>query len=187
MIPSFDLNGVLPPFVGPTPTLVAAQAPFRTDILELAHNLGGSAVRKSLLEGLIKYRRSLRAIGLQGGYQILNGSFCEDCEATRGTDPGDIDAITYVKRPSAYKTDSDFAKFVSSNVALFNPSFAKAAFNVHNFTIDLDAPSESTIPISIYFYSLFSHQKHTRQWKGTLRIDLQTTNLDDDAMKVVAP
>jgi hypothetical protein len=187
MIPRFDLNGLLPPFIGPSPTLVAAQAPFRTDILELSNALRSSNIRKSLLEGLIRYRRSIRNAGFLDGYQILDGSFCEDCEVIRGTDPGDIDAITFVKRPADLKSDMDFANFIAANAALLDPTLAKTTFNVHSFMVDLDAPAESSIPMSIYFFSLFSHQKNTRQWKGTLRIDLQTSSLDDAAMNVVAP
>lgn len=185
MIPTFDLNGLLPPFVGPSPVLAAAQAPFRTDVLELSNALGNSAVRKSLLEGLIRYRAAIRGLGFLGGFQIINGSFCEDCELIRGNDPGDIDAITFVKRPVAHKADAAFISFVASNAALLDPQSAKATFGVHSFIIDLDAPAELSIPISIYFFSLFSHQKSTKQWKGTLRVDLQTANIDDNAMKVL--
>lgn len=186
MIPSFDLNGLLPPFVGPTPILPAAQAPFRTDILELSHELGTSPARRVLLEGLIRYRNAIRAIGFLNGYQILNGSFCENCELIRGNDPGDIDAITFVKRPAAHKADASFAAFIATHIALLEPSSAKATFGVHSFIVDLDAPAELTIPMSIYFVSLFSHQKSTRQWKGTLRIDLQSSVLDDAALKVIS-
>ena len=186
MIPTFDLNGLLPPYVGPTPVLVAAQAPFRTDVLELSNALGTSPARKSLLEGLIRYRNAIRGLGFLNGFQILDGSFCENCELIRGNDPGDIDAITFVKSPAAHKADNAFLAFVTANSALLDPHLVKTTFGVHSFMVDLDAPSESTIPISIYFFSLVSHQKSTKQWKGTLRIDLQTANLDNEAMKVIA-
>jgi len=187
MIPNFDLNGLLPPFIGPSPTLAAAQAPFRTDILELVNQLGISPTRKSLLRGLIEYRYQLRSLGFQGGYQILNGSFCEDCELIRGVDPGDIDAITFVKRPAAKISNVDFSNFVAANLPMLDPNSVKATFGVHSFLVDLDAPSESTIPVSLYFFSLFSHQKTTKQWKGTVRIELQTSVLDQNALRLVGP
>jgi tetratricopeptide (TPR) repeat protein len=63
MIPTFDLSELLPPFVGPSPTLPAAQAPFRTDILELSRTLGTSHARKLLLQGLIHYRAAVTGRG----------------------------------------------------------------------------------------------------------------------------
>jgi hypothetical protein len=138
-----------------------------------------------LLKGLIRYRSAMRNLGFTNGYQVLDGSFCEDCELIRGSDPGDIDAITFVSRPTTHKSDDDFKAFVAANIALLEPQAAKATFKIHSFIIDLDAPSVSTIPAAIYFFSLFSHQKSTRQWKGTLRVDLHTADLDNEAMKVI--
>jgi hypothetical protein len=113
----------------------AAQAPFRTDILELSRTLGTSHARKLLLQGLIHYRAAVRNLGFANGYQVLDGSFCEDCELIRGSDPGDIDVITFVSRPAAYKSDDDFKAFVAANVALLDPEAAKAAYKVHSFLI----------------------------------------------------
>ena len=56
MIPPFDHNYVLPPYVGNTPTVRAAQSPYYTDIMELCKHFGVTRSRVNILKGFVQFR-----------------------------------------------------------------------------------------------------------------------------------
>src|SRR4051812_7986732 len=64
MIPAWNASLVLPPFIGPKPTNVAAVSPYSATMLELAKRFATSAARVSLLQGLIAYREAFLAAGI---------------------------------------------------------------------------------------------------------------------------
>jgi hypothetical protein len=98
-IPAFTSSGVLPPFVGDTPTDAAQMAPFAVAFSELANRFGSTPRRWALLQGLTAYRAALRATGIAAGFQWVDGSFLEDAETLRGRPPADIDLVTFASLP----------------------------------------------------------------------------------------
>lgn len=56
MIPPFDHNYVLPPYVGDNPTQRAAQSPYHTDIMDLCKHFGTTRSRVDILKGFIQFR-----------------------------------------------------------------------------------------------------------------------------------
>lgn len=100
-IPAFTTSGVLPTFVGDTPTNPAQMAPYPASFSDLANRFGTTPQRWALLNGLAAFRSALRATGIVAGFQWIDGSFLEDAETLRGRPPADIDLVTFAVLPPA--------------------------------------------------------------------------------------
>jgi len=98
-IPPLGASGVLPPYVGSSPTIPTAMSPYATSLVEIVQRFSGSPGRVTLLQGYLNYRRALSAVGLADGFQWLSGSFFEDIENLERRDPHDIDVVTFWKLP----------------------------------------------------------------------------------------
>lgn len=184
MIPHFNGSGVLPPFVGAEPGQAPAMmSPYVTDIVEVVERFGFSNERRAILRGFLAYRRALRDIGLVDGFQWLDGSFVEDIEMSeRQRAPGDIDVVTFVRRPAAYRLPPDWMEFNNLNAGLLrNRARVKDTFSCDAFLVDLDVRADLLVDSTRYWFGLFSHQRSTYQWKGMLRVPL-TADSDDDAV-----
>jgi hypothetical protein len=59
-------------------------SPYVTDLCTVVNTLGTTAERRALISGLLDYREALRAVGVTSGFQLLDGSFTEECEKLRG-------------------------------------------------------------------------------------------------------
>jgi hypothetical protein len=62
-IPDFNHSGILPPFLGSTPTEQALMSPFETTLTRVAGKLCKSNERKEIFRGLLKYRKELAKLG----------------------------------------------------------------------------------------------------------------------------
>jgi hypothetical protein len=132
-----------------------------------------------LIQGLLNYRAALRAVGITSGFQILDGSFTEDCESTRGRPPSDIDLATFAYLPVG---PVETLNFMNENITLFSPAAAKATYSCDAYFVDLAKDSRLIVEDTFYWYGLFSHQKETYTWKGVLRIPLMS---DDVAAQIL--
>lgn len=178
MIPSFNGSGVLPPFLpGNEPTSSAAMAPYRTSIKDLVAEFSGTPERVSILNGLLDFRRNLRNVGIEDGFQWIAGSFMEDCENNRGRPPNDVDVVTFARRPTQHQKQDEWNQFVAANQNVFSTRTVKAAHSCDAFYVDLYLPPELVVSRSRYWFGLFSHQRSTYLWKGMLEVPL----VDDDA------
>lgn len=176
MIPSFTASGALPPFVGREATDRTGSSPYGTSASEVLSQLGHTPERRQLLAGLLAYRRALRAIGIVDGYQLIDGSFTEDCETVRGRPPDDIDLVTYAKLPVS---QADVSPFMLSNLGVFDPTMTKASYSCHAFFIDLGKSPALLVEDTTYWFGLFSHQRVTALWKGMIKLPLAS---DDDVV-----
>lgn len=177
-IPAFSTSGVLPPFVGDTPTDPAQMAPFVVAFSELAHRFGTTPQRWALLQGLADYRASLRASGILGGFQWIDGSFLEDAETVRGRPPADIDLVTFALLPPGMAARD----FRDQHADLLDPRLTKPRFGCDAYFLDLGLGArrpDLLVMQSRYWYGLFSHQRASGLWKGMLQIDLYS---DDEAV-----
>ena len=182
MIPNHTHEGVLPPFIpGCAPSDHGATAPYRTELLKFAERFSGSAERKAILYGLVAYRTALRAVGITFGFQWLDGSFVEDCEAIRGRAPKDIDLITFSSRPQSYRDTKAWRELIYSRPDLFDPETTKDKYKCDAYFVDLDAHPIHVVAQTRYWFGLFSHQRETYLWKGMIEVPLTADDEDVDS------
>jgi hypothetical protein len=167
LFPSFNHSGVIPPFR--TDPTSRDGSPYQTDLVSVVSELGKTAQRQVLISGLLDYREQLRAVGITSGFQLIDGSFTEDCETLKGRPPGDIDLVTYAYLPVA---PSQVRGFVANNMTLFDPGLVKKNYHCEAFFVDMAKSAELVIDDTLYWNGLFSHQRSTFMWKGMLRVPL---------------
>jgi len=178
MIPDFNASGVLPPFLGEDPGQMTQSSPYRASMSEIVAAFGTTPERRQILRGLLGLRGRLRAVGMTTGFQIIDGSFVESVEATRGRPPADVDLVTFVHVPA-----EDKRAFLAQNQALFDRDAVKAAHKCDSFVVDLGADSRSVVGLTMYWYGLFAHQRETFMWKGLLRVELMSD--DNQALELL--
>lgn len=179
-IPPFTTSGVLPPFVGDTPTGPAQMAPFAVAFSEMANRFGTTPKRWALLQGLAAYRAALRATGIPAGFQWIDGSFLEDAETLRGRPPADIDLVTFAALPPGLAPRD----FRDRHADLLDTRLAKPRFVCDAYFVDLGLGArrpDLLVMQTRYWYGLFSHQRASSLWKGMLQIDLFS---DDEAVMI---
>lgn len=179
LIPSFNLNGVLPPFIGETPGgQLPLSSPYECSAAEVVERFSISDHRRALLQGLFEFRAELRQYGFVAGFQWLDGSFTEDVESV-GRQPNDIDVVTLAYRPHGLEADlKAWGGFVAEQGAggIFDRDRNRENFSCDTFFIDLNAPPHVVARQAAYWNALFSHRRDTFQWKGMLALPL---HIDD--------
>ncbi|WP_315837528.1 DUF6932 family protein [Bradyrhizobium prioriisuperbiae] len=177
-LPDFNIDGVLPPFVGPDGPGGSPEdlSPFQVSVLEIVHGLAFSEGRKTILRGWLLHRKALRAIGFNDGFQWIDGSFVE-----KGKEPKDIDVVTFFRRPSNATTATALALHRQANRAIFSRAQVKAAFHVDFMPIDLQGTPEGLVGMTRYYTSLFSHRRDDFLWKGMLQVSMDGAE-DQDAL-----
>lgn len=173
MFPGFNPSGVIPPFIASP--VNQDGAPYETNLTAIVYQLGTTPERRALLQGLLDFRAALRNAGITAGFQILNGSFTENCEQLRGVPPGDIDVVTFAHVPAA--TQAQLQEFLTEHGQLFDPPQVKEQFRCDAYFVDLGKNAQLIVEDTFYWYGLFSHQKTTFTWKGTLRVPLMADDV----------
>jgi hypothetical protein len=169
-IPGFDSNGVIPPFLGGDPGAAAGRrAPYATTALEVVQSLATSKRRCEILDGWLLYRDELRAVGM-GGFQWIDGSFCEQL---KGREPNDVDMVTFYSSVSPTAT--------IDRPDLFMRAAVKARYHCDAFFFAQSLPAPTLIQVVHYWYGLFSHRRGDLAWKGMLQVDL--TQPEDPAVR----
>jgi hypothetical protein len=156
------------------------QTPYLATSVEVVTALGSTAHRQAILRGWLEYRAALRNIGIDRGFQWLDGSFVED------KIPGDIDVVTALYRPPAAKQVPDFMGIVNANSQLFARDRVKKQYMVDAMLVDLDGTADAAVKVSAYYFGLFSHRRGDDLWKGMLQVDLDTV-ADDQAALAALP
>lgn len=172
VFPGFNPSGVIPPFTNSP--IERDGSPYQTDLCTLINNLGTTPERRRILGRFLDYREALRNLGITAGFQILDGSFTEDCERLRGHPPSDIDLVTYGYLPVP---PQEVLTFIAAYPNLFQSSLSKRWFDCDAYFVDMAKSSEFIIEDTFYWYGLFSHQKATASWKGMLRIPLMADDV----------
>ena len=187
LIPQFNLNGVLPPFIGATPgAQMAFSSPYSCTSVELVERFSTSAHRRNLLDGFFQFRASLRESGIVSGFQWLDGSFTEDVESD-GREPNDIDVVTLAYRPDGLALNSqEWTEFVrdQSTGGIFDRVRNRERFTCDTFFVDLNTLPHVVARQAAYWTALFSHQRNTFQWKGMVALPLHID--DTDAIAALA-
>ena len=179
-IPAFTIDGVLPPFVGPDGPGGAAVdlSPYIVSALEVVQCFGSTPERRTILNGWLRHRAAMRAIGFDRGFQWLDGSFVEDKQ------PRDLDIVTFLYRPPGVPDRDALAAMMHANLDLFLRPRVREVYSLDSFSIDLDGSPEGLVGTSRYYLSLFSHRRGDTLWKGMLQVRLE--DADDDAAALAA-
>jgi hypothetical protein len=182
-IPTNDISGVLPPFLGASPGGSPSEmAPYRVTVAEVVQRFATSPERAKILTGFLDYRAALRGAGISSGFQWIDGSFVEDVEASRGRAPADVDLVTFV---SASQSGQVNALHVARH-PLADRAHVKSAYSCDAFFVTLGSSPVSLVSLTRYWFGLFSHQRGTRIWKGMLEVPLDTTDDDLDGRRVLS-
>lgn len=185
-IPDFNHSGILPPYLGPTPTDSGLMSPFETTLARIAGKLCKSNQRKEIFRGLLQYRKALAAIGFTDGFQWLSGSFMEDIETLEKRHPNDVDVVTFCNRPATVIDDVAWQAFVMSNQNLLGWWLVKPVYKCDSYFVDLNTEPPNIVNQTRYWFGLFSHRR-TGIWKGLLQVPLAVTQDDDDASNLIGP
>ena len=171
-IPMYSLDGVLPPFIGARGPGDHSNlmSPYKVSVEETVRFFGTSDERKRILAGWLEYRNDLRKIGINRGYQWLDGSFVEDKERLKNSPPQDLDLVLFFRRPSSQRTNKAFTQLAQANRAMFDRNAIKAKYHLDVFSIDLDGDTQNAVSLARYYLQLFSHQRDTQIWKGMLQV-----------------
>jgi hypothetical protein len=184
-IPPFTASGVLPPYVGASPTVEANRSPYRTDVADLCARFATSAHRVAILQGFLAHRAAINGLGIISGFEWCDGSLVENRPAP--TEPGDIDVVIFLRRPATAATDAAFEALVNANLDVFHPARAKAMYHSEAFFVDLDGvPAEQIVARTHYLFGLFSHRRITAEWKGLVQVPLYSPAVDAVAAAALA-
>ena len=170
-IPLFTIDGILPPFTGTGPgDDPSLMSPYSVDVSEVTARFGTTLGRRRILSGWLDHRAALREIGIEEGFQWLDGSFLEEKE------PNDLDIVSFLRFPQGVYTGEEQLAFWDTNIALFDRLVVRATYSLDCFFIPLDGSSEGLVSLSRYFLQLFSHQRGTFLWKGMIQVPLEAAS-----------
>lgn len=114
-IPAWNSQGGLPPVI-PDALPSSKRSPYRASLVDLMSRFGRTPERKRILEGFLNYRNALHSIGLDSGFQWINGSFLEHIERIENRAPRDIDVVTFFHLPDGQSQET----LSQANSHLFN-------------------------------------------------------------------
>lgn len=182
-IPSFTIDGVLPPYVGPHGPGGASEdlSPYEVSATEVVTTFGTTQNRQDILRRWLMHRGDLRAIGIVQGFQWLDGSFLENKE------PNDLDTVSFVYRPAQAVQLADWNAFIVGNLHLFDRGPVKQNFRLDAFFVDLHGHPETVVEMSRYYMGLFSHRRGDDLWKGMLKVRLDNAADDTNALAILGP
>jgi len=164
-IPPFTVDGILPPFIGAGGPGGPGQdlSPYQASAEEVVTTFGVSPNRRDILERWLDHRARLRAIGLDRGFQWLDGSFIEQKE------PNDLDIVTFLHRPQNAVLQADWSALVNANLPILLRADLKQNFRLDAEFVDLNGNAEFAIDMTRYYALLFSHRRPDYLWKGNVK------------------
>ena len=177
-VPSFTIDGVLPPYVGSDGPggAISDMTPYQASPTEVIKALGYTPERRHMLRNWIDHRSRLRQLGITDGFQCLDGSFVETKQ------PKDLDVVTFFHRPLVANNPSQIQALFMTNPETFNRVRVKGLYSLDVFFVDLNGSPKSTVTYSIYLFGLFSHRRQDDVWKGMLQVDLKSVQDDADGL-----
>lgn len=178
MIPDFDKNNVLPPYLGKTPTERSMQSPYRTDIMEVCKHFCTSPARINILRGYVQFRLDTISHGIFDGIQWIDGSFVENIEVSDSRDPHDIDIVSML----AINDPSEELRIVRTYPEFASPILSKKKYFVDHYPVVVNRSPLSTLQDVKYWIQLFGHNRKG-VWKGMLELPMyRDTTIDTQAM-----
>lgn len=181
-LPDWNNAGIIPPVNEINPT-GAERSPYQISLIDIVLRFGISAERRAILDGFLRYRAALHAVGLNAGFQWLDGSFLENIELLENRAPQDIYVVTFFTLPPG----TNQIEIQLKNPELFQPnkaSWRKDEYKVDAYLVSLDTKNrESLVERSTYWYSMWSHRRDAT-WKGFAQVSLNPDE-DDQAKQLL--
>ncbi len=172
-IPAWTPRGVLPP-VNSVQATSAERSPYQVKLLDMVMRFATSSERSRILKGFLEYRSALHDMGIQQGFQWLDGSFSEHVELLEQRAPRDIDVVSFIHSPANFAPSP-------AELDVLDHDYAKNTFLVDSYFVEINLlPPDNLIRQSTYWYSMWSHRRN-QDWKGYLQLDLAPT--EDTAAK----
>jgi len=184
-IPDFDHNQVIPPHLG-DPRIRAQLSPYPTTSEEVCQKFATSDARRDILRRWLRFREELTKLGVNSGFQWLDGSFLEQIEILETRDPNDLDIVTFYLTPTGKTPMAFTAEVVASLPEFVDRDLAKKNFKLDHFPVTLTANGAAIVENTRYWTGLFSHRRDGL-WKGMLRVELNTPAADIAAAILVQP
>ena len=176
LIPNWSPRGVLPPINSAQPTSTD-RSPYRVSLIDFVLRFGNTEPRRRILEGFLDFRSALHEVGVDNGFQWINGSFVENIEMIEGRAPRDIDVVTFFHMPGGKNQET----LSQAAPRLFDPPATKEDYRVDAYFVQLntDMP-EALVAQYAYWDRLWSHRRDGQR-KGYVQIDLSPA--DDQEAK----
>jgi hypothetical protein len=167
-IPAWNAAGVLPPIRPGAPGSSPDRSPYPVELSLLVDRFATSPERRSILDGLLRFRAAFHQAGIVSGFQWLDGSFLEDVETLENRPPRDMDVVTFFDLPEGQDQRSLFQQ----HRTLFDPKQTKATYAMDAYIAVLGYPTDqSQVTQVAYWYSMWSH-RCDGLWKGFVQVDL---------------
>ncbi len=129
LIPEYNEFNILPPRIN------GMDVAYECSIEEFVSRFCTTPERAELLKGFNAYRLHLLNGGFTDGYQWVNGSFVQDCEALRNRAPNDIDIVTFNYLPKQYQMMDVYD--LNRNAAYYFGDKMKERFHCDTHFVDL--------------------------------------------------
>jgi hypothetical protein len=176
IIPAFDHNHVIPPHLG-DPTIGNHLSPYQCTTLELCKRFATSNERIEILKGLLTFRQKIKNEGIIIGFQWLDGSFIENIEVSEKRAPRDLDLVTFF---GGFTIDEQY-EWLKTFPEFIDNQLSKKHYKLDHYFVDYYYNPDVTVELSRYWIQLFTHNR-TGVWKGILRLDLNTAEIDNEAI-----
>lgn len=177
-IPDFDHNNVLPPHLG-NPTVRGDLSPYFATTLELVQKYSTSNARIKILRNFISFRERMAVHNIIHGFQWLDGSFLQNIERSDARPPNDLDLVTFYKGLS----DSDHKEILEGFQEFIYSDLSKNIYMLDHYGVDYGYDPDVTVEQTRYWLQLFSHRRVDMVWKGMVRIELNTPDIDTEALE----
>ncbi|MBL8113144.1 MAG: hypothetical protein JNK60_09685 [Acidobacteria bacterium] len=165
-IPAWTADGVLPPIDLSRP-VSPERSPYVVSLTDYVLRFGGTAARRTVLDGFLRYRGDLHRIGLVQGFQWVDGSFLEDVESIERRAPNDVDVVTFYRLPPGL-SQTQLSSLAGS---VLDHDSVKVTYRVDAYPVNLGMHAERLARVSAYWYSVWSHRRN-QLWKGFVEVDL---------------
>lgn len=168
-IPRWTAGGVLPP-IHVSQAVSPQRSPYVVSLIDCVLRFSTTPERRSVLDGLLRYRAALHRSGVVRGFQWLDGSFLEHIEQTEGRSPNDVDVVTFYHLPDGV-SQTQLAATLSHQLAGVS---VKDQLRVDSYLVHLGMDAARLTRQSAYWYSVWSHRRN-QLWKGFVQVDLAST------------
>ncbi len=170
MIPPWNMSGVLPAIRPGKEGNDLDRSPYKVSLKHVVERFALSPERITILKGLLEYRKQIYAIGINSGFQWLDGSFMEEIETIESRPPGDLDVVTFFNVPN----NTDEESLIRMNPALFCDNDAiRKQFLIDGYMYTMGSPLDAAhVKMVSYWYSMWSHRRDGTTWKGFVQVGL---------------
>ena len=172
MIPPYDYNHVLPPYIGDQNNR-HNYSPYKCDIIEFCQHFSVSQARIAILKGFVDFRLACVANGIKGR-QWIDGTFVEDTAGAERSEPVNIKVASLIEVKTQEEADHILREFP----AFVNPILSTGQYLVDHYVFLTNQSPDEIISWANFWIQLFSHND-LGIWKGILEIPLYEDDAND--------